>query len=230
MNHHLGKLTRVSNLQVVISDVIPAEESDIDAVLFDWGGVLTDLPSIVVPRVMEEFGVRQIPREERTDDALERFHQLERGEIDLGVYLASARVANPGSERLWDPDDEAFVFPRLLPRPEVVESVAVIRACGYRTALVSNNVAEYWTWVLGTLDVDRLFDATINSAHVGHRKPEPAIYRLALEALGVSPDRALFLDDNEENVAAAADIGMRVVHVTASDADLFEAVKVELTT
>ncbi len=214
----------------MIRDVIPAEESSIDAVLFDWGGVLTDLPSVVVPRVMDEFGVKRIPTKQHSNDALERFHRLERGEISLDAYLALAKEANPGSERLWDPSDDAFVYPRLLSRPAVVESVALIREAGYRTALVSNNVAEYWTWVLGTLDVERLFDTTINSAEVGCRKPEPEIYHLALERLGVTADRALFLDDNADNISGAADLGMSVVDVNESDHHLFDAVHIELTT
>ena len=209
---------------VVIRDVPPASDSAIDVVLFDWGGVLTDLPSIVVPRVMEEYGVKPIPQEERTDDALELFHQLERGEILLDTYLNEARRANPGSERLWDPSDEAFVFPRLLPRPAVVGSVIAIREAGYRTALLSNNVAEYWDGVLDTLDVETMFEVTFNSAHLGHRKPESAIFEHALEAMGVAAERSLFLDDNAANVEGALSVGMRAIEVNSSDHQLFDNV------
>lgn len=205
----------------MIRDVVPAELSPVDAIVFDWGGVLTDLPSVVVPRVMDEYGVRRIPPEERTDDALERFHQLERGEIPLDRYLAAARAANPGSERLWDPHDEAFVYPRLVPRPAVVDSVARLRAAGYRTALLTNNVAEYWDVVLATLDI-ALFDVVINSAHVGSRKPEPRIYELTVRELGVEPERTVFLDDNEANIEGAVAVGMRAIHVDERDHHLFD--------
>ncbi len=212
----------------MIRDVFPADESVVDAVLFDWGGVLTDLPSIIVPKVMEQYGVRRIPPEERTDDALERFQQLERGEISLDRYLAAARVANPGSERLWDPSDEAFVYPRLLPRPAVVDAVIRIRAAGYRTALLSNNVAEYWDLVLDTLDVDAMFDVVVNSAHVGARKPEARIYQHALTELDVQPGRALFLDDNADNIDGAAAVGLLTIQVNERDHELFDKIHLAL--
>lgn len=212
----------VATFLCVIRDVPPASDSEIDVVFFDWGGVLTDLPSIVIPKVMDEFGVKRTPSEERTDDAMERFHQLERGEITLAVYLDAARRANPGSERLWNPDDDAFVYPRLLPRPAVVASVAAVREAGYRTALLSNNVAEYWDSVLDTLDADQLFETTFNSAHVGHRKPESAMYEHALEAMGVAADRSLFLDDNTANIEGAVAVGMRTIEVNSSDHHLFD--------
>jgi epoxide hydrolase-like predicted phosphatase len=220
--HHRCCIASVYTFLPVIRDVPPVNESEIDVVFFDWGGVLTDLPSIVIPQVMDEFGIKRIPEEQRSDDAMGRFHQLERGEISLATYLESARRANPGSERLWDPDDEAFVYPRLFSRPAVVGLVGDLREAGYRTALLSNNVAEYWDFVLDTLDVDQLFEETFNSAHVGHRKPERAIYEHALEAMGVSADRSLFLDDNTVNVEGAIGVGMRAIEVNSSDHQMFD--------
>lgn len=221
-DHHRGLGSWVATFHDVIRDVPPVDDSEIDVVFFDWGGVLTDLPSIVVPKVMDEFGVKRVPQEARSKESMERFHRLERGEITLATYLHGARRANPGSERLWDPSDEAFVYPRLYSRPAVVESVAAIRAAGYRTALLSNNVAEYWDMVLDTLDVDRLFETTFNSAHVGHRKPESAIYEHALEVMGVDANRSLFLDDNTANVEGAISVGMRAIEVNSSDHQLFD--------
>jgi len=201
--------------------LLPATDSAIDAVVFDWGGVLTDLPSVVIPKVMAEIGVRPLDPEERTAEGLEAFHRLERGEISLVDYLDFASRSNPGSERLWNPNDEHFVFRRLGQRRVVVESVMTLREAGYRTALLSNNVEEYWDGVLETLDVETLFDVVINSAHVGHRKPEIEIYELLLSQLDVVAERSVLLDDNKENIEGAVVAGMRAVHVTASDQDLF---------
>jgi putative hydrolase of the HAD superfamily len=64
------------------------------------------------------------------------------------------------------------------------------------------------------LDVDALFDVVIDSSAVGMRKPDPAIYRLALQELGgVVPERAVFLDDHEGNIAGARAVGLHAVLV-----------------
>ena len=165
--------------------------------------------------------LRPLDPKDRTDEGLVAFHRLERGEMALVDYLGYARRSNPGSERLWDPDDECFVFRRLGQRRVVVESVLTLRRAGYRTAMLSNNVEEYWDGVLATLDVETLFDVVINSAHVGHRKPEIEIYELLLSELEVSAERSVLLDDNRDNIEGAAAAGMRVVHVTESDEELF---------
>jgi len=205
----------------MFQELLPATDSKIDAVVFDWGGVLTNLPSVVIPQVMTEIGVTPLDPKDRAEEGLVAFHQLERGEMALVDYLDHASRSNPGSERLWDPDDEYFVFRRLGQRRVVVDSVMTLRQAGYRTALLSNNVAEYWDVVLETLDVEQLFDVVINSAHVGYRKPEIEIYELLLSQLGVPAERSVLLDDNRQNIEGAGAAGMRAVHVSASDEDLF---------
>jgi epoxide hydrolase-like predicted phosphatase len=90
----------------------------------------------------------------------------------------------------------------------MVAVVLAARARGIRTALLSNS----WG-----LDYDRtgwaeLFDAVVISGEVGLRKPEPAIYRLAAERLGVAPEGCVFVDDLAPNVRGAAAVGMVGVH------------------
>jgi epoxide hydrolase-like predicted phosphatase len=62
------------------------------------------------------------------------------------------------------------------------------------------------------LPVDELFDVVVDSAFVGMRKPDPAIYRLTCERLALEPVQCVFLDDLEVNVDAARDLGMTAVH------------------
>lgn len=62
---------------------------------------------------------------------------------------------------------------------------------------------------LGILD---RFDLVVNSARVGVKKPDPAIFHLTLERLGVAPHEAIFVDDMPANVAAAAALGMHAIH------------------
>ena len=90
----------------------------------------------------------------------------------------------------------------------MVELVRDLRGGGLRTGLLTNNARELrdrW-WAL--LPYDELFDDVVDSHEVGMRKPNPAIYRLALERLGATADRTAFLDDIASNVAAALAEGM----------------------
>ena len=88
------------------------------------------------------------------------------------------------------------------------------RAHGARTAILTNNIKEYGDAWRRTLPVDELFDCVVDSSHEGVRKPDPAIYRIALERLGVAePSRAVFLDDFEANVIAARALGIHGIVV-----------------
>lgn len=94
--------------------------------------------------------------------------------------------------------------------PEMVDLVAKVRAAGVRTALVTNSFGIPYP----REDWPRLFDATVVSHEVGLRKPDPAIYELALKRLGVAADAVVFVDDMQPNIEAAAAMGMAtVLHV-----------------
>jgi putative hydrolase of the HAD superfamily len=97
--------------------------------------------------------------------------------------------------------------------------VEQVRASGRRNAVLSNNIVEFssrWRALLP----DGLFDDVVDSSEVGFRKPDPAIFALALERLGgLSPDQAVFLDDHPGNVAAATEIGITALLVGENPLD-----------
>jgi len=63
------------------------------------------------------------------------------------------------------------------------------------------------------IPVDELFEVIVDSSAVGMRKPDPRIYHMALDQLGVAPERSVFLDDAPGNIAAARAIGMHAILV-----------------
>ena len=67
------------------------------------------------------------------------------------------------------------------------------------------------------LPVDEIFDVVVDSAFVGTRKPEPRIYGLTLEALGVDAGSALFIDDIEANCTGARELGIHAVWFQSSE-------------
>jgi putative hydrolase of the HAD superfamily len=184
----------------------------IEAVLFDFGGVLVSSPfdamAAAGPGALELFV---------GDYALDGdhpWHRLERGEISLAVYWEDLqqRAAAAGIE--IDAAKLAGFYGRLEVHHDVVDRVRTLRAEGLRTALVTNNVREAGEAWRSRIPLDELFDAVVDSCEIGMRKPNPRIYLHALELLGgVAPAAAVMLDDAPGNVAgaeAAGLIGIRV--------------------
>jgi len=192
----------------------------IDAVLFDFGGVFTESPFEVARRFGSSLGAKPDrmlelvfgPYHEDTDHP---WHRLERGEIALDT-AREAIIALGAAEGL--DTDPYRVLAALASdggvREPFVESVRRARAAGMRTAIVTNNVREFRAAWRAMLPVDDLFDAVIDSSEVGKRKPDIAIFRHALDAVGgPAPQRTVFLDDFAGNVEAARVLGMHGILV-----------------
>ena len=192
----------------------------ITAVLFDFGGVFTPSPFSVVGAAALELGVSEQVAVDLcfgpyAEDGDHPWHRLERGEVRLEVahreLLALASAAGVEIDvfqvlaKIGREDDDRILM---------VERVRTLREAGYRTALVTNNVAEFGDGWRQLIPVDELFELVVDSSQVGVRKPDPRIFRLALEQLdGVRPEQAVFLDDFEANVSGARQVGMHGIVV-----------------
>lgn len=192
----------------------------IDAVLFDYGGVITAFspfttmgamgadagvaPEVVLETMMGDYH----------DDTDHVWHRVERGEVPITDWLAEVVPALGDLGIELDLQALAGMFTTLGIHEVVVAKVAELKADGYKTAIVTNNVKEGSAEWRSMLDLDALFDVVVDSSAVGVRKPNPAIYHLALAELGgVAPERAVFLDDHEGNVAGARAVGLHAVLV-----------------
>ncbi|MCH7788336.1 MAG: HAD family phosphatase [Acidobacteria bacterium] len=199
-----------------------------DAVFWDMGGVFTASPFHAVAAHASELGLRgeeliEIvfgPYHADTDHA---WHRLERGEISLeetmvaiGVDFASRDVEfAPADFFGWmsvTADDDR--------RVRVVDEIVSLRAEGIRHAMITNNIAEArGRWGKGWGLEDHI-EVLIDSSEVGMRKPNPAIYTLAMSRMELDdPARVIFVDDFPSNVEAARSVGMRGVIVQDDDID-----------
>ena len=145
------------------------------------------------------------------------FHRLERGEITFDDYLAGLMRRAP--DVLGKPIDlEAYQrFTSEMPfgvHWPVVHHARRLRADGLILAMLTNNIQEFGHVWRATLPIDELFAVVVDSSSVGMRKPEPEIYVHTCEQVGVEPDAAVFVDDNADNCAAAAALGIEAVHFT----------------
>jgi epoxide hydrolase-like predicted phosphatase len=198
---------------------------EIDAALFDFGGVLVREGSVndfarIAPHADPAIVLHHAIGPYHEDDD-HPWHRVERGELEMVEWyaLTVTALAEVGIEVVVASSGSvAFT-----PNEPVVDAVRAVRAAGGRTAVVTNNVRELsHTW-RPVLPLDELFDTVVDSCEVGLRKPNPAIYRLACERLGVAPERAVLLDDIESNLRGAEAAGLRAIHVTPDPTAAVEA-------
>jgi epoxide hydrolase-like predicted phosphatase len=202
--------------------------SAIEAVLFDFGGVFTESPFLAAHEAGEELGIDvdvafDLCFGSYHHDGDHPWHRLERGEMTLEDARRTLRAM--ATERGYDVDPIDFLM-RLAredhQRQPVVQRALAIKADGIRTACVTNNVLEFGEGWRSLVPVDDLFDAVVDSCHAGVRKPDPRIYRLALDAVDVDAEAAVFLDDHPANVAAAEALGMRGIVVGRDRLEAFD--------
>lgn len=198
--------------------------NELDAAIFDLGGVLT---SPIYESFMEferEIGLPEgtfvrIFAASYSEEGQADFHLLEVGKITEAEYYKrlEAKIRDLGIEVRFPEDPVAIrqgLFRTLHRNHEMIEAVSRISE-HYPTGLLTNNVREWGGW-REYYPAD-IFDVVVDSSEVGLRKPDPAIYRLTCERLGVEPDRAAFVDDIGANVEAARALGLVAIHFTGTE-------------
>jgi len=187
-----------------------------DVLICDFGGVLTSPLQEGFLAYQEESGVSlealgtamARAAEEHGDHPL---FVLERGEItELEFRERIERHLEDGFDlrRL-----RTLYFERLEPNRPMIDFIRALRGRGVRAALLTNNVREWEPlWRSKLPEIDELFELVVDSAFVGLRKPDPAIFTLTLDRLGgVEPGRCVFVDDLDLNCEAARALGMAAV-------------------
>lgn len=204
----------------------------IRAVIFDFGGVLTASPFEAFAAFEAERGlpIGLLRRVNATDPDANAWARFERAEIDSAGFDAAFRVE---SAALGHPVDGRDVLPllagRLRPR-----MVAALKACKARgpVGCITNNVPGFRhvnareDQADAIREVMALFDHVIESSVAGIRKPDPRIYTMMTDALGVAPADCAYLDDLGINCKPAAALGMTAIKVASEDqalADLARA-------
>ena len=193
----------------------------ISAVISDFGGVLTSPMLGAFARLQERTGVPSEAYGEAmahglAHDGVHPLFALERGEISEPEFLARlerAFAAVLGREVSLHGFGEQLMA-AMEPNQELFDHYAALRReRDLRFALCTNNVREWEARWRALLPIDELFEVVVDSAFVGSRKPEPEIYAITLERLGVPAAACVFIDDLEPNVDAAKTAGMQgIVH------------------
>jgi len=199
----------------------------IEAVIFDFGGVLTSSPFEAFARFEAERGLpADIIRRTNAANHLENaWAKFERAEVDIETFdrlFAAESLALGAEVRGRD------VLPLLAGdlRPEMVEALKRIKA-RLKTGCITNNlpanaIGSAAGRTLYLAEVMALFDHVIESAKIGLRKPDRRIYEMMIKALGVDPQHCVYLDDLGVNLKPAREMGMTTIKVASAAQALVE--------
>lgn len=182
-----------------------------DTLLFDLGAVLVDWNPRYLYR--EHFG--------GNDAAMERFlsevcspewiRSMDAGKpVQQAIAERSRRYpAYAGLIALWGTHWETMLRGAI---DETVDILRELRARGARLFALTNWSAENFPVAFRRFDFFRWFEDIVVSGEVGVVKPDPRIYRLAIERCRLNPARTVFIDDNAENVAGGRQAGLHALH------------------
>ena len=190
----------------------------VEAVIWDFGGVLTTSPFEAFARYETEHGLpADIIRRTNAANHLENaWAKFERAEVDIEAFDALFATE---SKALGAEVRGKDVLPLLSGelRPEMVEALRRVKA-RFKTGCITNNlpanaIGSRSGRSLYVAEVMELFDHVIESAKTGLRKPDPRIYQMMTETLAVDPRHCIYLDDLGVNLKPARDMGMTTIKV-----------------
>ena len=202
-----------------------------DAVIWDFGGVITSSP-------FEAFAqfetANELPRDfirsiNATNPDTNAWALFERSEIDADAFDAAFQAeAAARGHSVRGADVLALLAGDI--RPEMVAVLQRLIDEDYKIGCITNNVktgsgagmAHSMEKAAAVEAVMELFSHVLESSKVGIRKPDPEIYKMACTALDVAPERAVFLDDLGVNLKPARALGMATIKVSGAEQAISE--------
>lgn len=211
-----------------------------EAVIFDFGGVITASPFEAFNRLEAERGLpRDFIRTVNAANPHENAWALfERAEIDAARFDALFAEEAAALGHALDGASVLAVLSGSI-RPAMVTALDQLKDAGFRLACITNNVpAGHGAGMARSGDakdayeqVFARFEQVIESSKAGVRKPDPRIYTMMCERLDLEPSACVYLDDLGINCKPAAQLGMHAIKVTSGEqalADLSAAVGLTL--
>ncbi len=192
----------------------------IEAVIFDLGGVVLGSPLHAIADYERDNGIPLGTINRVVVDTAPGggWSRLERGEISMEAFFDAfehdcAEAGHSISARTM----MGRIAETSMPRPAMLTAIGRIRERGLRTAALTNNWKPESKSESATPGLEPLFDVFVESSVEGLRKPDPRIYELVCDRLGVSPSAAVFLDDIGSNLKTARQLGMTTIKVEAPE-------------
>lgn len=204
-------------------------KTEIKNIIFDWGGVITDLHFEATKKAFHDLGLTVFDESVPHDPNHDLFIPFEIGKISPQQFRNRLKVLS--TRQLTDADiDEAWC--KLLAdlpadRWRILEAVSK----NFRTFILSNTNAIHQPYyykrlrqLYGTDGYAHFFEKTYFSHELGMRKPDPEIFQFVLDDARLNPAETIFIDDFIENIETAQKLGFQTIHLKAplTLADVFE--------
>jgi putative hydrolase of the HAD superfamily len=204
----------------VVIDARPSGE--LKGAIFDLGGVMTEpigrhRGSIVDPVHLDllRFFLNEFRDVYHLPTGAHDLHLLETGALSDDEFferMTRRYLAEGGHAGVDARLAQHVVFGKgMVACGAMVDAVRQVKAAGFRTALLTNISRSGESVWRSLMPIDELFDAVVDSSQVRMRKPDPAIFLLTCERLGLAPHQCLFVDDLLCNVDAASELGMTII-------------------
>ena len=211
-----------------------------EAVIFDFGGVITASPFEAFNRLEAERGLPQdfVRRVNATNPDSNAWALFERAEIDAATFDEKFATEAAALGHTLEGSAVLAVLSGSI-RPAMVAALDTLAGAGYRLGCITNNVPSgHGAGMARSGDkadayeqIFARFEHVIESSKAGVRKPDPRIYLMMCEQLGLEPATCIYLDDLGINCKPAAQLGMHAIKVTSGEqalADLSAAVGLTL--
>jgi epoxide hydrolase-like predicted phosphatase len=212
-----------------LSEGLDISSSEIKNIIFDWGGVITDLHFERTVSAFHKLGFPHFEDSLTHPEILDLYLRLEVGKIDEADFLIALRkylnkdVADSQILSAWNAILGDLPAERWMLLKEVKQT--------YRTFLLSNtnsiHISNYFQRLenlYGMYGFDHLFEKVYFSHLLGMKKPDRGIYEFVLQDSHLDPSETLFIDDNRDNIETARQMGIKGYHLIppATLVDLFE--------
>lgn len=186
-----------------------------DALIVDFGGVLTSPLQDAMVHFADDLGIElqdlvRVALKAYAGHQDDLVHGFETGHISEEDFARefAARLEEASGKPVEPVGLVGRIFAGMNAEEDMMEAVVAAKNAGYKTALLSNS------WGLDLYPRDRfpdMFDVVVISGEVGLRKPDPKIFSLTIEKLGLEAERCVFVDDHPGHLKAAVDAGMTTV-------------------
>jgi putative hydrolase of the HAD superfamily len=183
----------------------------ISAIFWDLGGVLLSNAWDHNQRrqAMEEFQLDPTEFEDRHEMLASSF---ERGKIKLADYLE--RTVFYRDRPFTIEAFREFMYSLSVPNNEALAIARSLAASGkYFMGTINNESMDLNEFRIAKFGLRDIFDVFVSSCYVRLRKPDEAIYRVALEVTQMPPTECCFIDDRELNLDAAKGLGMSTIRM-----------------
>jgi len=212
-----------------LSEGLSVKNSEVKNIIFDWGGVITDLHPELTITAFRELGFQHLSESFSRIENQNLFLRFETGKIDDKGFLHELKqFLNPGVT-----DEQILKAWNALLGDLPVERWMMLKDLKHAFSLfilsntTSLHIAHYFRKLeklYGIYGYHHLFEKVYLSYELGMRKPDRNIYEFVLKDSGLDPAETLFIDDNPGNIATARELGIRSYQLVPPETmmDLFE--------